>query len=140
MTVPPVGIDLAWANHIRTSVFEHWNTAYCIFFVVMFTSSTLIGFSTWYSHNWALKRTTTFCKWVGSISCALFALMMTFVPVNYTYTGATAIGLVLNFGPACYLIYLKARWDDLDLKLLYKTISKYMLEGKFSLAILELND
>ena len=80
------------------------------------------------------------CMQIGTLSVALFGISMTVASRNYTFTGATSIGLVLNFAPACYLIYMKARWDDIDLKLLFKEISRHMLDGKFTLAVLEQND
>jgi hypothetical protein len=57
------------------------------------------------------------------ISVMAFGVLITVVPKNYSFTGVTAIFMVLNFAPACALVYFKSSWDDIDLKLLYKEIS-----------------
>jgi hypothetical protein len=77
---------------------------------------------------------------VAAISCAIFAILVTIVPSNYTYTGTTSIFLCLNFVPACYLLYAKSAWDDIDLKLLYTELSKQLMEGKFNLGVLTDNE
>jgi hypothetical protein len=62
------------------------------------------------------------------------------VPANYTFTGTTSIFLCLNFVPACYLLYAKSAWDDIDLKLMYTELSKQLMEGKFNLGVLTDNE
>jgi hypothetical protein len=135
----PVVLGAIWGIHVAYSSFVDHTVGFAIFFTVMFISASLIGTSTWYAHSWALERTTLLCLQIGTLAVSAFGICMT-VAKNYTFTGATAISLVLNFAPACYLVYMKSRWDDLDLKMLFREIGRHMLDGKFSLAILEQND
>jgi len=120
----PVAIGMAWGIHISLSVFVDWSMGLSIFLAVVFTSSALLGFVTWYSNNWTMERTSQIFFTIAAISCAVFAILVTIVPANYTFTGTTSIFLCLNFVPACYLLYAKASWDDIDLKLLYTELSK----------------
>jgi hypothetical protein len=119
----PLALGLAWSVHVGISEFVDWATGCCIFLGVVFATSSIVGFANWYSNNWALERLTQVLFFTAMCSVMAFGVLITIVPKNYSFTGVTAIFLVLNFTPACALVYFKSSWDDIDLKLLYKEIS-----------------
>jgi hypothetical protein len=136
----PLGVGLAWAIHVGVSELVDWSTGCCIFLGVVFATSSIVGFANWYSNNWALERLTQVLFYTAMIAVMAFGVLITVVPKNYSFTGVTAIFMVLNFAPACALVYFKSSWDDIDLKLLYKEISQQILLGTFDLSVLEVND
>jgi hypothetical protein len=120
----PIGLGVAWGLHMTYSKFVDWPSGCAIVLALTFTTCSIIGFSSWYSHNWSLNKPSRVLFYIAASACAIFAVLLTVIPKNYTFTGTTAIFLSINFAPTAYLIYLKARWDDVDLKLLYTEISK----------------
>jgi len=140
VTLIPMGLGVGWGLHMIYSKFVDWPSGCAVMLALTFTTCSLLGFANWYSHNWSLNKSSRILFYLAAISCAAFAILLTVIPKNYTFTGTTAIFLCLNFAPTAYLVYLKARWDDVDLKLLYTEVSTQVMEGKISLDILDENE
>ena len=80
----PLGLGVAWGLHMAYSKFVDWSTGCAILLALTFTTCSIIGFATWYSHNWALDMPARVLFYIAGASCAVFAILLTVVPKNYT--------------------------------------------------------
>ena len=77
---------------------------------------------------------------IAALSIVAFSVIVTVNLDPFTYTGTTAVFYGLNFVPACFLIYIKHQWNDINIKLFFHKLSKDMHEKKFDQTNPQLNN
>ena len=103
----------------------------------LFVVCVSLAFMTWYAAKWTFDRLTQLLLAIGCLACLVLAAVTS---LNSGYSGMSAILMVINFGPACRLVYLKRQSNDINVKLLFHNIAKKLDSGIFSLNILDENE
>ena len=130
IVLTPIAIAGAWAMSLKAGQGTDVVRSAGVILTILFSSSILLAFSSWYGSKWYLGRIVSTLLAFAVLAGWVFVLVTTLVPANFSFSGTSAILFSANFLPACYIVHEKTTHKDIPLAKLFTAIATKMAAPK----------
>jgi hypothetical protein len=117
--VLPVFIVIAWGLAVNSVDNVNWVVGFSVMALGIIINTFNIAFSLWEANKWKLDFVTQVHAYIGIVVLSIYMIGVTLDSSVVSYTSTSAVFLTANFFPMVSLLYLKAQFKDIDVKLLF---------------------